>query len=409
MIIDRPAYIDRIREFQDTQIIKILTGLRRSGKSTLLKLVQKNLLDSGIPRDRIIEINMELIENEPLKDYHALNQYILDRLDGINRTYLFIDEIQEVESFEKVLSSLLLRDDIDIYVTGSNSKMLSGELSTLLSGRYVEIPVYPFSYPEYLQMIKSESSNADTASLNDWLLKGGLPYSIGFSDQAWSTYTEGIYNTVLIKDVLQRKKITDATLLNSLSQYLADNISNPVTSNGIANYLTSSGKKTSSKTIDSYLEALNDAFLVYPVERYDLRGKKIFDRNLKYYFGDTGLRQYLIGSHIRDFGRLLENAVFLELKRRGYRVYTGRLNQEEVDFVAVKGNEIRYYQVSASILDEKTRDREFRVLEMIQDNFPKTILSLDQFDFSHGGIRHQNLRDFFLESSGSDSDSNLQR
>lgn len=340
---------------------------------------------------------MELIEYEPLKDYHTLNEYILERLNGSDRTYLFIDEIQEVESFEKLLSSLLLREDLDIYVTGSNSKMLSGELSTLLSGRYVEIPVYPFSYPEYLQMLQSVSSD-HPASLNDWLVRGGLPYSIGFSEQAWTTYMEGIYNTVLIKDVIQRKKITDAALLESLSQYLADNISNPVTSTGIANYLTSSGKKTTSKTIDSYLEAMSDAFLVYPVCRFDLRGKKIFDRNQKYYFGDTGLRQYLIGNHLRDFGRLLENAVFLELRRRGYRVYTGRLNQEEVDFVAVKGTQIHYYQVSASILDEKTREREFRALERIQDNYPKTILSLDQFDFSQGGIQHQNLQDFFQES-----------
>lgn len=288
-----------------------------------------------------------------------------------------------------------------MYVTGSSSKMLSGELSTLLSGRYVEIPVYPFSYPEYLQLLKERNPDPEN-SLSNWLLKGGLPYSIGFSDSAWTTYMDGIYNTVLIRDVIQRKRISDVTLLDSLSQYLANNISNRITSNGIAGYLTSAGKKTTSKTVDAYLEALSDAFLIYPVQPYDLRGKKIFNRSQKYYFGDTGLRQHLIGDHIRDFGRLLENAVFLELKRRGYRVYTGRLNQEEVDFVAVKGGDIHYYQVSASILDEKTREREFRVLEMIPDNFPKTILSLDSFDFSQGGIRHQNLSDFFLESATSD-------
>lgn len=401
MIIDRPAYTQRISEFQNTQIIKILTGLRRSGKSTLLKLIQKKLIESGISEERIVEINLELLENEYLKDYHALNTYILEHLDGKKRTYLFIDEIQEVPYFEKVLSSLLLRDDVDMYVTGSSSKMLSGELSTLLSGRYVEIPVYPFSYPEYLQLLKERNPDPEN-SLSNWLLKGGLPYSIGFSDSAWTTYMDGIYNTVLIRDVIQRKRISDVTLLDSLSQYLADNISNRITSNGIAGYLTSAGKKTTSKTVDAYLEALSDAFLIYPVQQYDLRGKKIFNRSQKYYFGDTGLRQHLIGDHIRDFGRLLENAVFLELKRRGYRVYTGRLNQEEVDFVAVKGGDIHYYQVSASILDEKTREREFRVLEMIPDNFPKTILSLDSFDFSQGGIRHQNLSDFFLESATSD-------
>lgn len=401
MIIDRPAYTQRISEFQNTQIIKILTGLRRSGKSTLLKLIQKKLIESGISEERIVEINLELLENEYLKDYHALNTYILEHLDGKKRTYLFIDEIQEVPYFEKVLSSLLLRDDVDMYVTGSSSKMLSGELSTLLSGRYVEIPVYPFSYPEYLQLLKERNPDPEN-SLSNWLLKGGLPYSIGFSDSAWTTYMDGIYNTVLIRDVIQRKRISDVTLLDSLSQYLADNISNRITSNGIAGYLTSAGKKTTSKTVDAYLEALSDAFLIYPVQPYDLRGKKIFNRSQKYYFGDTGLRQHLIGDHIRDFGRLLENAVFLELKRRGYRVYTGRLNQEEVDFVAVKGGDIHYYQVSASILDEKTREREFRVLEMIPDNFPKTILSLDSFDFSQGGIRHQNLSDFFLESATSD-------
>lgn len=398
MLINRPDYLEAIREFQNTKIIKILTGLRRSGKSTLLKLIQKQLLESGVLPEQILEINMELLENEFLKDYHALNQYIIEKLDETHKTYLFIDEIQEVPSFEKVLSSLLVRDDIDIYVTGSNSKMLSGELSTLLSGRYVEIPVYPFSYPEYLRLLEAENKNNEN-SFNDWLLHGGLPYAIGLSDRGWTIYVDGIYNTVLIRDVIQRRKISDVSLLDSLSKYLADNISNAVSSNGIANYLTSSGKKTTANTVDSYLRALTDAYLVYPVDRYDLRGKKIFDRNQKYYFGDTGLRQHLVGDHLRDFGRLLENAVFLELKRRGYRVYTGRLGQEEVDFVAIRGNETHYFQVAASILDEKTREREFRVLEKIQDNFPKTVLSLDSFDFSRDGIRHQNLSDFFLETS----------
>lgn len=336
---------------------------------------------------------MEDMRNEDLKDFHRLHEYILQKLQPDRKNYVFIDEIQETESFEKVLNSLQLNENVDLYITGSNSKMLSGELATYLSGRYVEIPVYPFSYSEYLRLTAQKGKEP----FQKWLQSGGLPDAIRLEPEARREYLRGIYNTVLLKDVVQRKRFTDVPLLERISEYLADNISNPVSVKGIADYISTNGRKTTQKTVDAYLKALAEAYLVYPVERYDLRGKKILERNQKYYFGDTGLRQFLIGEQFRDLGRLLENAVFLELKRRGYSVYTGRYGEEEIDFTAVKGNDRRYYQVSSSILDDRTRDCEFRPLLAIRDNYPKTILTLDDMDFSQDGILHQNLIDFLLE------------
>lgn len=395
MIIARPDYLNRIKAFQGRSLIKVLTGMRRVGKSTLLKQVQESLLNEGVKESQIIQINMEEMENEPFTDYRRLYEHIRRRLQKDQMNYIFIDEVQEVDQFEKVLNSLQAKGNADIFVTGSNSQMLSGELATRLSGRYVEIQVYPFSYKEYLELNELKPGNE---SLQEWLQTGGLPAAGGLSSEAWREYLSGIYHTVLLKDIVQRKKFTDVALLEALSQYLADNISNQITPKGIADYLTSAGRKTTSKTIDNYLSALKEAFLLNPVQRSDLRGKKIFDRGRKYYFTDTGLRQYLIGGRLRDLGRLLENAVCTELKRRGYDVSSGDWNGLEVDFVARKGSEVQYYQVSASVLDEATYDREIRPFLSIQDNYPKILLSLDSFDLSDKGIRHQNLLDFFLEN-----------
>ncbi len=395
MIIARPDYLNRIKAFQGRSLIKVLTGMRRVGKSTLLKQIQESLLNEGVKESQIIQINMEEMENEPLTDYHRLYEHIQRRLQKDQMNYIFIDEVQEVNQFEKVLNSLQAKGNADIFVTGSNSQMLSGELATRLSGRYVEIQVYPFSYKEYLKLNELKPGNE---SLQEWLQTGGLPAAGGLSSEAWREYLSGIYHTVLLKDIVQRKKFTDVALLESLSQYLADNISNQITPKGIADFLTSAGRKTTSKTIGNYLSALKEAFLLNPVQRSDLRGKKIFDRGRKYYFTDTGLRQYLIGGRLRDLGRLLENAVCTELKRRGYDVSSGDWNGLEVDFVARKGSEVQYYQVSASVLDEAAYDREIRPFLSIQDNYPKILLSLDSFDLSDKGIRHQNLLDFFLEN-----------
>ncbi len=383
--------------FKEKSIIKILTGMRRSGKSTLLHLYQNNLKESGVTEEQIIHINMENLENEKLKDYHTLNEYIQKRLLPNQRMYLFIDEIQEVDAFERLLSSLRLNENLDIYVTGSNSRMLSGELATLLSGRYVEISVYPFSFKEYLQYLPGEKNER----FQQYLRSGGLPDAVDLEKDARYKYLEGIFNTVLLRDIVQRKQIADVSLLDSISRYLSDNISNPIAPKRLADYLTSSGRKSTPKTVESYLSAFSETFLVYPVHRYDLRGKEILQREKKYYFADIGLRQFLIDDQFRDLGRILENIVFLELKRRGYTVYTGKNKELEIDFVAKKGADIRYYQVSASVMDESILERELRPFSTLKDNYPKVLLTLDPLPMTGGGIIHKNIIDFLLEDPSS--------
>lgn len=388
-----------MKSFTGTNIIRMLTGMRRSGKSTLLKIYQNALKNTGVRDDQILEINLEDLRFEELKDYRKLYGYINEHLNISEKAYLFLDEIQEVENFEKVLSSLQLQENLEIIVTGSNSKMLSGELATYISGRYVEIPVYPFSFSEFLKMRPGNARER----FDEYLQTGGLPASILLDSYAHREYLRGIFNTVLLKDVMQRKALKDASLLESLSIYLADNISNPISSKRVADFLTSNGRKTTPKTIDSYLDALQEAFLVYPAARYDIRGKKSLKREQKYYFADIGIRQFLIGEQFRDYGRLLENVVFLELRRRGYSVTTGKNQDQEIDFIARKGADIRYYQVSAIVAADDTRERKLGAFARIDDNYPKILLTLDTIPMTSGGILHQNIIDFLLEEDHSNA------
>lgn len=392
-LIERIEYLDKIAGFKDKDLIKTLTGVRRSGKSTLLRLYQNRLMEQGVKEEQIISVNMEDLRFEDLHDYHKLYDYICSHLVADQMNYIFIDEIQEIESFEKALNSLQLKENTDIYITGSNSRMFSGELSTRLSGRYVEIPVYPFTFAEFLKMNPGDSEER----FMQFMQIGGLPAAIDLDEERRTEYLRGIFNTVLLKDVVERRRFSDVVLMETLSRYLADNISNPTSAKEIADCLTSAGRKTTPVTIENYLGALEDSFLVFAVSRYDLKGKRILERQEKYYFGDLGLRYFLSGNRFCDLGRVLENVVFLELKKRGYSVHTGRAGNEEVDFVAEKGDEVLYFQVGASVLDENTRERELRPFEKIKDNYPKVLLTLDKLPMTDGGIIHQNIVDFLLE------------
>ena len=393
-MIARKQYLDRLIALRDTQVIKVVTGVRRSGKSTLLELFRDYLLSQGIPERNMISVSFELLENHSLLDYRKLHQYILERLVPDEMNYIFLDEIQEVPDFQKAVDSLFVRKNVDLYITGSNARMLSGELATLLSGRYIEIQILPFSFAEYYSLIGGDRRTAFAA----YLQNGGLPYAAQLKGEvARCGYIEGIFNTVLLKDVVQRKKISDVTLLQSVIRFLFDNIGNIVSVKKIADSLTSYGRSATAATVGGYVEALMEAFVLYKAERYDVRGKQILKSLEKYYLVDLGFRQVLFGENRSNLGFALENIVYLELLRRGYRVMIGKVNETEVDFVAEKGNERIYYQVAASVLDPATFAREIDPLKKIRDNYPKYILTLDDFPMQEAGIPTINVIDFLLK------------
>ena len=356
-------------------------------------MFQEYLKKNGIDAKQCISINFEDLRFEHLKDYHQLYDYILERIDDLERWYIFLDEIQLVPDFQKVVDSLYLKDNIDIYITGSNAAMLSGELATMLSGRYVEIRMLPLSFREYFQLIGGDRREA----FQSYYRKGGFPYAVQLSEEEIRRdYLMGIYNTVLLKDIVERKRISDIPLLEGIIRFLADNIGNVVSVKKISDSLTSDGRKTTAVTVDSYIQGLKDAFILYEAGRYDIKGRQFLKSLEKYYFVDIGLRNMLLGKQTRDAGRILENIVFLELLRRGYRVSVGKLDSLEVDFVAELGDERVYYQISASILDPSTYEREIRPLKRIQDNYPKYILTLDELPLGEDGIRQMNIIEFLL-------------
>lgn len=374
-MVERQEYMQKLIKWKDRQVIKVVTGVRRCGKSTLLIMFQEYLKKNGIDAKQCISINFEDLRFEHLKDYHQLYDYILERIDDLERWYIFLDEIQLVPDFQKVVDSLYLKDNIDIYITGSNAAMLSGELATMLSGRYVEIRMLPLSFREYFQLIGGDRREA----FQSYYRKGGFPYAVQLSEEEIRRdYLMGIYNTVLLKDIVERKRISDIPLLEGIIRFLADNIGNVVSVKKISDSLTSDGRKTTAVTVDSYIQGLKDAFILYEAGRYDIKGRQFLKSLEKYYFVDIGLRNMLLGEQTRDVGRILENIVFLELLRRGYRVSVGKLDSLEVDFVAELGDKRVYYQISASILDPSTYEREIRPLKRIQDNYPKYILTLDE-------------------------------
>lgn len=398
---NRDLYLNQLIQFKDKKLIKVITGLRRSGKSTLLSLFENHLITSGVDRNHIIRMNFESFEFDEITNYKELHAYINERiLDPNKRHYILLDEVQQVSSWERVINSFLVDANVDIFITGSNAYLLSSELSTLLSGRYVEIKMQPLSFKEYLEFLDSDKEMSLPEKFNQYLEYGGLPTIVELLDNpdTIGPFLEGIYNTVLMKDVIERNGVRDAALLESILKFISANIGSIVSTKKISDYLTSSGRKTTSDTIDNYLKMLENAFIIYKANRYDLKGKMFLKTLEKYYIVDIGIRNKLIGLRNTDYGHVLENIVYLELLRRGYEVTIGKIGSLEVDFVASKPKEKIYYQVSATIMDEKTRERELRPLESISDNYPKYILTMDQTVFNdYSGIRVKNIIDFLLE------------
>lgn len=398
---NRDLYLNQLIQFKDKKLIKVITGLRRSGKSTLLSLFENHLITSGVDKNHIIRMNFESFEFDEITNYKELHEYINKRiLDPNKRHYILLDEVQQVSSWERVINSFFVDANVDIFITGSNAYLLSSELSTLLSGRYVEIKMQPLSFKEYLEFLDSDKEMSLQEKFNQYLEYGGLPTIVELLDNpdTIGPFLEGIYNTVLMKDVIERNGVRDAALLESILKFIAANIGSIVSTKKISDYLTSSGRKTTSDTIDNYMKMLENAFIIYKANRYDLKGKMFLKTLEKYYIVDIGIRNKLIGLRNTDYGHVLENIVYLELLRRGYEVSIGKIGSLEVDFVASKPNEKIYYQVSATIMDEKTRERELRPLESISDNYPKYILTMDQIVFNdYSGIRVKNIIDFLLE------------
>ena len=400
-MIERKEYLKQLLSWKDQKIIKVLTGIRRCGKSTVLKLYQEYLLNNGIDPSQIISINFEELEYEDLQDYKKLYQHIKDRLVENKMMYIFLDEIQNVPSYEKVVDSLHVKENIDIYITGSNSYIFSGQLATYLSGRYIEIPVLPLSFKE----LYNPQANKEEA-FQKYMKTGGFPYinQIQLQNEQIDMHLEGIYNTVIVKDIEERinrknaKSVTDIALLKAISKYLSSVIGSPVSIRSITNYFKSNERKTSPNTISNYVEALCESYLYYPVEVMDVSGKEVLKSNKKYYIVDPGIRNYILPKQFYDLGFTIENIVYLELLRRRYNVNIGRNGRTEVDFIAKKNDVYTYIQVTASLVDENTFNREIHPLKQIEDNYEKIILTLDRYTLgNYEGIKVINIIDWLLE------------
>lgn len=405
-MVQRKEYLEQLIGWKDEQVIKVVTGIRRCGKSTLLIQYQQWLKENGVTDEQIVSVNFEELEYEYLLDYKKLYQYLKERLVSGKMTYIFLDEIQKVPSFEKVIDSLYVKPNVDLYVTGSNAYMLSGDLATLLTGRYVEIKMLPLSFQEFLSMTGLEPERG----FPEYLKNGGMPYiaAMNRTDEKVSTYLEGIYNTVIVKDIEDRqarkendsskRKITDIALLKTIAKYLAGVVGNPVSVRSITNYLISSGRKISPNTVGDYVEALTESFIFYPAERFDIVGKQLLKANRKMYIVDLGLRNHILPRRSYDLGFSLENVVYFELLRRGYKVTIGKVGDTEVDFVAEKQGAYQYFQVTADMTAKETFDREIRPLENIRDNYGKLILTMDRLTpGNYNGIQVQYLPDWLME------------
>ena len=392
----RKEYMEKLASYREKRIIKVLTGIRRSGKSTILNEFKKKLIDEGISEKNIVSINFEDNSNNELLDPNKLHNYIIDKTDKNCMNYIFLDEIQNVNNFQKCVDSLFLRDYLDIYITGSNSYMLSGELATYLTGRYIQIHILPLSFKEYLSYYGEKD---ELKKYNEYITYGGFPYLINLDKpEEKIVYLDSIYTTVIMKDVIGRKKIDDPLILESICRFLFDNIGSNVSTKKISDTLSSYGRKNSVHTIEEYLTALLDSYILYKVNRFDIKGKQLLKTQEKYYLSDLGLRTYLLGrSYNKDLGHILENVVFLELKRRGYRVYIGKNDTTEVDFVVEAEDEYVYIQVALSVRDEQTLKRELKPLDNISDHFKKYIITLDYDTNNYNGIKQISAIDFLLE------------
>ena len=407
-MVQRKEYLELLKPWREKQLIKVISGVRRCGKSTLLAQYMDYLRSTGVEDEQIVSVNLEDVDFEYLQDYKALYNYFKSRLCKDKYTYVFIDEVQQCTGFEKAVDSLFIKKNVDVYITGSNAHMLSGELATLLSGRYIEISMLPLSFAEHMEMVAPKGFSfpiSFTPSLKDefgnYLHYGSFPYvsQLEKSDNIIRTYLDGVYNTILIKDIAKREGITDISVLESVIKFLCSNIGSPVSTKKISDTINSSGRKISVNTVETYVRALADSFIFYKADRYDIKGKQHLKTLGKYYLVDTGLRNMLLTGSSADLGHQLENIVYLELLRRGNKVSIGKLAEKEVDFVTSNADGVCYYQVAASVLDKNTLDRELAPLQKIPDHHPKFLLTLDDIipNANHDGIRQINALDWLLD------------
>ena len=407
-MVQRTEYLQQLKVWKDEKVIKVVTGIRRCGKSTLLQQFQTYLKENGVAEEQIISINFEELEFEHLLSYRELYAYIKERLCEGKMTYIFLDEIQKVESFEKVVDSLYVKDNTDIYITGSNAYMLSGDLATYLTGRYIELSMLPLSFREYHELVGGEPER----TFAEYMKTGGMPYvaRMDRTTEKIDMYLEGIYNTVIIKDIEDRqarkesdptkRKVTDVVLLKTIARYLASTIGSPISVKGVTEYLISNGRKVSANTVDDYMDALSESFIFYPVERFDIVGKQLLKSNKKWYMVDLGLRNHILPRKQYDLGFSVENIVYFELLRRGYKVNIGKYGDTEVDFVAQKQGVLTYFQVTADMTAQETFEREMRPLRNIRDNYRKIVLTLDHFTVGdYEGIQVVNVIDWLLGSN----------
>lgn len=398
-LIPRPEYMNFLKRYQDHHLIKVISGVRRCGKSTLFYLYRQYLLNHGVMPEQIITINFEDLAYESLCEYHALYRYIMGRMQADKMNYIFLDEIQHVKNFEKVVDSLFIKDNADVYITGSNAYFMSGDLATLLTGRYVELSMLPLSFREFSQGMTGDMSLSE--QYNAYIRISSFPYALQFQDdsQAVEEYLSGIYNTILVKDTLRRMRSSDTMMVESLMKFLAANIGSLISPNKIANSMTSAGRKIDNKTVEKYLQGLKDSLLIYQADRFDVRGKQLLKINAKYYLVDPAFRRLLINDTGRDTGHILENVVYLELLRRGDKVYVGQLPRGEIDFVVEKSGTREYYQVAESTLLPEVLERELKPLQSVPDQYPKYLLTLDEIapEADYDGIKKKNVLRWLLE------------
>ncbi len=398
-MIERKEYLEKLKNFKDKDLIKVITGIRRCGKSTLFDLFINYLKGTGISDNQIIKVNLEDADYN-FESYKELYDYINKKIDSKKQYYVFIDEVQNVPLFQKAVDSLYIKKNVDVYITGSNAYLLSGELATLLSGRYVEIKMLPLSFKEYLSAF-TDKTKSNYEYFLDYMRNGGMPGNLSIikdNPNDLDMYLEGIFTTVIYKDIITRNNITDKMLLESILRFVFDSIGSPISTKKISDTLTSKGMSTSNHTVENYLSAFIDSFLIYKAERFDVKGKNLLVRDYKYYVVDQGLRSYLLGKKAdSDMGHILENIVYLELLRRGYKVYVGKVDDLEVDFVAENRNGLKYYQVALTVRDEKVLERELKSLQRTGDHYPKYLLTLDMdLEADYDGITKINVIDWLL-------------
>lgn len=400
-MIQREMYMKRIRPFIGTDLVKVMTGIRRCGKSVMLNLIKDELKASGVQDVLMISFNFEVMSNAHLCTAQALHEEVLKRAAAIaGKVYLFFDEIQEVAQWEKAINSFRIELDCDIYITGSNAKLLSGELATVLGGRYVEFTIYPFSFAEFLELYRTvEPGASDAAAFQQYLTLGGMPYlaNLRYAPEPCRQYLHDIYNSVVLNDVVRRNKIRDVDLLARIVAYVIGNIGTTFASTSIAKFLKSEHRTVAPETVLNYIKYCTEAYLFYQVNREDLQGKQILATNEKYYMADHGLREAVFGGNMKDINLILENIVYMELLRRGYTVTVGKIGSREIDFVGQKQHEKLYVQVCYLLASDETIQREFGVYASVPDNFPKYVLSMDELDMSRDGIKHRNIRDFLTQ------------